>query len=181
MKQEPDAVEAIVILGAALAAEGQVEEAISRFEQALELEPQNAPDTYSSGLGDPMIVGSHGGAVAHLNEAIRLWSGSVPMLWQTAWILATSPDPSSAMGPGARAGQASDRAFRRPRGAASMRWPPPWPKPSILCGRRASEQASTMALARDDAALADAIDQRTRLYRQGFPIASRRRLSPLDR
>ena len=33
----------------------------------------------------------------------------------------------------------------------------------------AAEQASTMALARNDAALADAIGQRTRLYRQGLP------------
>ena len=33
----------------------------------------------------------------------------------------------------------------------------------------AAEQASTIALARDDAALADAIEQRTRLYRQGLP------------
>ena len=170
LRQEPDAVEAIVILGAALAAEGQVKEAISRFEQALKLEPQNAPAHFSLGLA-LHDRGQSRSTVAHLNEAIRLWSGSVPMLWQTAWILATSPDP--VVRDGARSLELSRRAIQLCGGqevrtfdalAAALA-----ETEQFSSAVEASDHASTMALARNDTALADAIDQRTRLYRQGLP------------
>ena len=107
----------------------------------------------------------------HLDEAIRLAPDDVPMLWQTAWILATSPDPS--VRDGARAVELATRAIRlsdgqEPRAfdalAAALA-----ETEEFSAAVDAAEQASTIALTRGDAALADAIEQRTRLYRQGLP------------
>ena len=53
-------------------------------------------------------------ALAHLNEAIRLRPDNVPMLWQTAWILATSPDPS--VRDGARAVELAKQAIQLSKG-----------------------------------------------------------------
>ena len=129
LKQKPGAVEAIVILGAALAAEGQAEEAIPQLERALELEPDNARAHFHLGLA-LYDRGRSQSAVAHLNEAIRLQPDDVSMLWQTAWILATSADPS--VRDGARAVELARRAIQLSDGqerAPSMHSPPRWPKP----------------------------------------------------
>ena len=50
LKQEPGAIEAIVILGAALAAAGQVEEALPHLKRALELDPRQRPAHFHLGL-----------------------------------------------------------------------------------------------------------------------------------
>ena len=101
------------------------------------------------------------------------------MLWQTAWILATSPDPS--VRDGARAVELATRAIQlsggqEPRAfdalAAALA-----ETEKFSAAVDAAEQASTIALARNDEALADAIEQRTRLYRQGLPY--RQPASPL--
>ena len=82
------------------------------------------------------------------------------MLWQTAWILATSPDPS--VRDGARAVELASRAVQlsggqEPRAfdalAAALA-----ETEKFSAAVEAAEQASAMALARDDDALADAID-----------------------
>ena len=118
--QEPGATEAIATLGAALAAEGQVDEALPYLNQALELDPRSATAHFHLGLA-LSGRGRTRSAMAHLNAAIQLQPDNVPMLWQTAWILATSSDPSIRDGvAGGRAGHPSDPAFQG-AGAAGLR------------------------------------------------------------
>ena len=165
-----------------MAAEGKVEQAIPYLEQALKLEPRNARAHFHLGLA-LYDVGQSQSAIAHLNEAIRLQPDNVPMLWQTAWILATSPDPS--VRDGARAVELASRAIQLSGGqepcafdalAAALA-----ETEKFSAAVEAAEQASTMALARGDAALADAIEQRTRLYRQGLPYRQPASPRPADR
>jgi serine/threonine-protein kinase len=93
------------------------------------------------------------------------------MLWQTAWVLATSPDPT--IRNGAQAADLANRAVTLSGGqevraldalAAALA-----ETEKFSAAVAAAGQASAMALARNDDALASAIDQRTRLYRQGLP------------
>ena len=178
LKMNPNAVEAIVILGEALVAEGRAEEALSHLQRAVEIEPGNARARFHLGLA-LYDRGRSQSAVTHLNEAIRLQPDNVPMLWQTAWILATSPDAS--VRDGARAVGLARRAIKRSNGqelraidalAAALA-----ETEKFSAAVDAAGQASTIALARGDQALADAIDQRTQLYRQGLPY--RQAASPL--
>ena len=115
LQQNPDAVQAIMILTAALTAEGQVDEAIASLERASQLDPGNADTHFRLGLA-LYDRGRSQGALAHLNEAIQLQPDDVPILWQTAWILATSPDPRVAMECGRSnwpVGRSSGRVARR--------------------------------------------------------------------
>ena len=98
LSREPNALEAIVMLATALAAEGQADEAIAQLQRALQIEPRHAQAHFQLGQilrdrGQPQT------AMTHFNEAIRLQPDSVPMLWQTAWLLATSQDASVRNGP----------------------------------------------------------------------------------
>jgi tetratricopeptide (TPR) repeat protein len=168
--QEPNVTEAIVILGMALAAEGKAEEAIPPLKRALEREPQNARVHFRLGLA-LYDLGRHKSAVAHLDEAVRLQPDSVPMLWQSAWILATNPDPAGrdglrAVGLAQHAIQLSGgqdaRAFDALAAALAETG-------EFSAAVDVAEQASAQALARGDAELVDAIEQRLRQYRQGLP------------
>ena len=77
--------------GRLFTAEGKADEAIPLLEQVLRDEPQNAPARF--GLGQSLHdCGESDGALAHLNEALRLQPDNVRMLWQLAWILATWPE-----------------------------------------------------------------------------------------
>ena len=111
-------------------------------------------------------------AIAHLNAAIRLQPDDVRMLWQVAWILATSPDP--AIRDGARGVELATHAIELSNGqeprafdalAAALA-----ETEKFSAAVRAADQASTMALMQDDETLADAIAERIRLYRQGLPF-----------
>jgi tetratricopeptide (TPR) repeat protein len=170
LEKDPRQVRAIVVLASALAAQGQTDEAISSLERASELEPSNAATHFR--LGRALYDrGQSPSAVAHLNEAIQLQPDDAAMLWQTAWILATSPDAS--VRHGTRAVELATRAIQlsggqEPRAidalAAALA-----ETNKFSAAIEAAEHASAIALARSDDALADAIDQRTRLYRQGLP------------
>ena len=93
------------------------------------------------------------------------------MLWQTAWILATTPD--SSFRDGARGIELARKASRLAGGrdprildalAAALAETGDFP-----LAVETAEQASTMALVDNDVALADAIARRARLYRQSRP------------
>ena len=164
------ALEATTILGAALAADGQFEQAIPHLKRAVELRPGDARAHFQLALVLCNLARSQRRADASQRGGC-LQPDDVQMLLQTAWILATSPDP--VVRDGARAIELSRRAIQLSGGqevAHPMHSPPPWPKPSSSpLPSRHPTMRSTMALARNDTALADAIDQRTRLYRQGLP------------
>jgi tetratricopeptide (TPR) repeat protein len=170
LAREPDVANAMITLGWALAEQGKIDEAIRVLEQALKAEPGSASAHFRLGTalddrGEPQR------AVPHLDEAVRLEPDNVRMLWQTAWILATSPEPS--VRDGDRAVEMASRAIelsggREPRAfdalAAALADTGKFP-----AAVEAADQASAAALARGDDALVDAIEQRKRLYRQGLP------------
>jgi tetratricopeptide (TPR) repeat protein len=170
LDEEPNALEAVVVLGAALAAEGKVEEAIPPLMRALEIDPGNVRAHFCLGLA-LYDLGRSSSAITHLNEAIRLQPDNVPALWQTAWILATSPDPS--IRDGERGITLATQAIQLSGGqdphtfdalAAALA-----ETEKFSAAAEVADQASALALAHGDDALVDAIEQRTRLYRQGLP------------
>ena len=106
-----------------------------------------------------------------LNEAIRLQPASIPILWQTAWMLATSPE--SSIRNGARAVGLANRAIQLSGGqevrafdalAAALAETEKFP-----AAVDAAEHAAAIAQAHGDKVLVDAIEQRSRLYHQGLP------------
>ena len=168
--QEPRAVEAMLTLASALAEQGEVEGVVPLLKRALELDPGNARAHYRLGrlLYDR---GQSESALAHLNAAIRLEPEDVPMLWQTAWILATSPD--ALIREGGRAVERAKKAVELSQGqepraldalAAALA-----ETEEFSAAAQVSQRASTLAAQRGDEALAGAIRQRTRLYRQRLP------------
>jgi tetratricopeptide (TPR) repeat protein len=170
LTQKPDAAEVIIVLGLGLVLDGEIEEALPHFERALQLEPRNARAHFFLGLALFDLNRSEG-ALAHLDKAIRLQPDNVQILRQTAWILATSPDPTVRDGVRAvelatRAIQISgDRDARAFDGlAAAMA-----ETKKFSAAVEAAEKASALAQARNDDALVASIEKRLRLYRQGLP------------
>jgi protein O-mannosyl-transferase len=170
IEHEPDSSGALVTLGAALTDQGKAEQAIPYFERALKLQPQYPRAHFRLGLA-LYDLGQAESAIDRLNEAIRLRPDNVPMLWPVAWILATSPDPS--IRNGARGVGLANKAVelsggQEPRAfdalAASLA-----EIEKFSAAIEAAQQASALARARGDDALVDAIQQRTRLYRQSLP------------
>lgn len=79
--------------GIVLDKQGASEEAIRHWRKALELNPDYAEPHHS--LGNVLYAqGKRAEALSHWRESIRLQPNSVPILRQTAWALATSPEPS---------------------------------------------------------------------------------------
>jgi tetratricopeptide (TPR) repeat protein len=170
LKREPSPIEAIVILGAALTAQGLYDEGLPHLQRALQVQPDNALAHFHLGLA-LFRRGQPENAVKHLDKAIQLQPDNVRMLWQTAWILATSPDAE--VRDGARAVRLAMQAVETSDGqdvrafdtlAAALA-----ETEEFSAAVKAAERASTLARARGDTALADAIEQRTLLYRQGLP------------
>jgi protein O-mannosyl-transferase len=181
LKQQPDLVKALVTLGGALTAEGEIDEAIIHLTRATQLDPNDAWAQFRLGvaLNERNETTK---ALTHLNEAIRLDGRWSPMLWRTAWIFATSTDPS--IRDGTKAVELADRAVQVSGGqdvhaldalaaalAESKRFP---------AAIEVAEQAATMALLREDIALADSINERKRLYRQGLPFRQARSARSTD-
>ncbi|HEY1786090.1 MAG TPA: tetratricopeptide repeat protein [Pirellulales bacterium] len=170
LEREPDSAGALVTLGAALVDLGRAEEAVPHFERALDLQPQYARAHFHLGLA-LYALGQTDRAVDELSEALRLRPDNPAMLWHTAWILATSPNP--AVRNGARGVRLANRAIELSGGrevraydalAAALAETERFPAAVEAAG-----QASKLALDRHDDALAGAIDERIRLYRQGLP------------
>jgi tetratricopeptide (TPR) repeat protein len=170
LSHEPKSTAAIVILGTALANQGKVAQAIPYLEHALELEPRNAWAHFRLGLA-LHDLGQSSSAIDHLNEAIQIRPDNVLMLWQTAWTLASSPDPK--VRDGLRAVELATKAVELSSGqevhvfdalAAALA-----ETGNFSAAVETAERASAMALVRNDDSLIDAIEQRTRLYRGGLP------------
>jgi tetratricopeptide (TPR) repeat protein len=149
---------------------GQAEEAIPHLKQALSLQPKYARAHLRLGLA-LYELGQSQSAIDQLNEANRLRPDDVEVLWHTAWILATSSDP--AIRNGARGVGLATRAIQLSEGreshafdalAAALAETEKFP-----AAVEAAKKGAAAASARDDNALVDAIEQRTRLYRQGLP------------
>jgi tetratricopeptide (TPR) repeat protein len=170
LELEPGSADAMVTLGWALAEQGNVDEAIPVLEQALKADPRNASAQFRLGLAMEDRGDSRSG-LTHLHQAIQLQPDNVLMLWQTAWILATSPDPS--VRDGAHAAELAARAIqlsggREPRAFDALAAGLAESK-KFSAAVEAAERAAAAALARGDDALVDAIAERTRLYRQSLP------------
>ena len=182
LRLDPTSVGAMVVLGETLTAQGKPEESVPRLEQAVRVEPQSARIQFGLGLALASIGQSESAAV-HLDEALRLRPDDAFMLWQTAWILATSPEHS--IRDGGRAIKLARRAIELSSGREARAFD------ALGAGLAeierfpaaidAADKASAMAVARGDDALADAIQQRARLYRQGLPYRQTMPSVPADR
>jgi tetratricopeptide (TPR) repeat protein len=80
-------------LGIALLQKGRLDEAIVHLQQAVEINPKQAQNHLNLGNGFYM-QGKTREALEHWREGLRLDPNHVPLLSQTAWVLATCPQPS---------------------------------------------------------------------------------------
>jgi len=94
----PDFADAHDNLGMALLEKGKGDEAIPHFQKALELDPRRAQTYYNLG-GALYMQGKVREALARWREGLRADPNSLPLLNQTAWVLATCPDASVRNGP----------------------------------------------------------------------------------
>jgi Flp pilus assembly protein TadD len=93
MNLHPDSAEAQTNLGAALLWEGRVDEAVAHLERAVKADPGylEAGDFLGNALA---AQGRIAGAVARWRNVLRLEPNRLPVLNETAWVLATNPDAS---------------------------------------------------------------------------------------
>jgi tetratricopeptide (TPR) repeat protein len=97
------------VLGRALAAERRWDEAIAHFRQVVEIDPRGAVARFT--LGDALYArGRTADALAQWREGLKLEPENVAILNQTAWTLATSPDPANRNG--AEAVALAERAMK---------------------------------------------------------------------
>jgi tetratricopeptide (TPR) repeat protein len=85
-------------LGIALLQRGRLEEAIAHLQQAVEISPKQAQNHLNLGNGF-YLEGKTREALEHWHEGLRLDPNHVPLLSQTAWVLATCPQASIRNGP----------------------------------------------------------------------------------
>jgi tetratricopeptide (TPR) repeat protein len=136
----------------------------------LELNPRSFQAQFQLGL-ILNELGQSEEALAHLNEAVRLQADSVPILWHTAWILATDPDPL--IREGARAVELAKQAVELSQGqdlqaldalAAALA-----ETGQFSAAADVAWQASMTAMAQSKIDLSTALAGRVRLYRQQLP------------
>jgi tetratricopeptide (TPR) repeat protein len=78
-------------LGIALLQTGKAEQAVPHFLMALEIDPTQAQTYYSLG-GALFVQGKVKEALARWREGLRTDPNNLPLLNQTAWVLATFPE-----------------------------------------------------------------------------------------
>jgi Flp pilus assembly protein TadD len=157
-------------LGNALGAQGKLDEALAAFQKVLELKPDDPAARHNLGV----LLYRHGRiseAIVQWHELLRLQPDNIPILLRLAWTLATSPEASVRNGREAVA--LAERAARLTRGRDA----------TILdslaaayaeAGRfsdavQTAEQALALASSQNNAAHADALRARIKLYQLGSP------------
>ena len=98
LEVNPEFADAQSNLGIALSQKGRVEEAITHLQRALELNPGQARNHYN--LGNAFYLqGKIPEALARWREGLDKDPNNLPLLKQTAWLLATCPQTSVRNGP----------------------------------------------------------------------------------
>jgi protein O-mannosyl-transferase len=166
----PDYADARENYGVLLAGRGQLDEAIAQFQKAIEIQSDYADARQNLRLALAQRKSILQG-LAEQRELIRSRPSDTNLLNDAAWILATNPNAS--VRDGAEAVALAQRAAELSGGR----------EPAILdtlaaayaeAGRfreavKTAERAASLASARGDTALADAIRHRIQLYQSGAP------------
>jgi len=93
LEVNPQSADAQSNLGIALSQKGRLEEAITHLQKALELNPGQARNHYN--LGNAFYLqGKIAEALVQWREGLHIDPNDVPLLTQTAWLLATCPEAS---------------------------------------------------------------------------------------
>ena len=175
------AVKAHLNIGNIFLSKGQLDEAIQHYRQAIDLKADLAEAHCN--LGKMLtLTGQAQEGLDHLRRAVEIRPGFVLALQDLAWFLATDPneeirDPNEAVQLGERA-----RALTRGRDVQVL---------DVLAAAYASDRQYTKAVETTEGAykmakrmrnndLAGQIEERLRLYRQGFPYREDPRVQ-LDR
>jgi protein O-mannosyl-transferase len=175
----PDYADARNNFGVLLAGRGQLDEAIAQFQKAIEIKPDDADSRQNLHLALARRKSILQG-LAKQRELIRSRPSDTNLLNDTAWILATNPNGS--VRDGAEAVALAQRAEKLSGGR----------EPAIFdtlaaayaeAGRfseavNTAERAASLASARGDTAMADAIRHRIQLYQSGAPYHETRSQHP---
>lgn len=181
LRLRPDYFEAEINLGMALSQQGRLDEAIARFSAAQRIEPLR-PDSHINLANVLYRQGKMDAAIAHWREAVRLQPEGLEGLNQLASVLATCPIPSLR-----NAKEAVELAQRAAKLSGRQ-------DPSILetlaaahaeAGETAqavaiTEEAIALAVRRNQAALADALRAKLRLYKARLPTPTPPQAKPRD-
>ena len=169
-KIKPDYAEAHNNLANALADCGQIDEAIVQYQKALEVKPGYTNARNNLGLIQSQREEILKGLAAR-RESLRSHPDDIAMLNETAWVLATNPNASirnatEAVELAGRAVQLSDGREPAVLGTLAAAY--------AEAGRfseavKTAEQAVELATSQNNAALADALWTRIKLYRAGSP------------
>ena len=166
----PDYAEAHYNLGVVLAGRGQIDEAIAHFQKALEVRPDFAQSRRNLSVvlsAREEILKS----LAQRREAIRLQPNNAVLLNDTAWMLATNPNPS--VRNGAEAAELAQRALKLAGdnepvilGTLAAAYAEAGRFPEAV---RTGEQAVRLAAARGDRVLVQQIRTCLEFYTSGKP------------
>jgi Flp pilus assembly protein TadD len=166
---QPTNAEAHQNLGLFYAQNGKLTEAISQFEQALQLQP-DAQAWYNLGLAR-VVQGNLRAAVTNYQQAVKLKPDWPTALNDLAWLLATAPDPDLRNGP--EAVHLAEKARDLNGGKDAQFWGT-LDAAYAEAGRfddatRTAEKARDLAIASSQTNLATAAEQRLALYRDRKP------------
>jgi tetratricopeptide (TPR) repeat protein len=170
LQLEFDEVPARVQLGIALSAQGRVDDAISQFQQALKIQPDDVDARRSLAVA-LYKSGKPAEAITQWNEILRLQPDNAFVLAQLAHALATSPEAS--VRDGAKAVELARRAEKLTDGR----------QPLVLDALAAAQaesgqfaeavdtaqQALALASSQNNAALAEELRARIKLYQNRSP------------